>query len=82
MSEFQRWIWDFCVIEKFTPWINKLHQVLRKTKKTGMRFFYLVGLGKGSIKKKKSGIFQIWSETPTHPCNRKKSGKKIKILSC
>ena len=23
--------------------------------------------------KKKSGIFQIWSEPPTNPCNRQKS---------
>ena len=43
-------------------------------------FFWGGGLGKGSIKKKKSGIFQIWSEPPTHPCNRGKSGKKIKFL--
>ena len=38
--------------------------------------------GKGRVQlKKKSGIFQIWSEPPTHPCKCKKSGEKIKILS-
>ena len=30
--------------------------------------------------KKKSGIFQIWSESPTHPCNSRKSGEKNKIF--
>ena len=36
---------------------------------------------KGRVQKKKSGNFQIWSDPPTHPCNQKKSGKKIKFLS-
>ena len=36
---------------------------------------------------KKSGIFQIWTDPPSHPCNREKSGKKInfycsKNVSC
>ena len=34
----------------------------------------------GFKKKQKTGIFQIWSETPTHPCKCGKSGKKIKFL--
>ena len=33
--------------------------------------------GKGRVQlKKKSGFFQIWSETPTHPCDPKNLGKK------
>ena len=27
---------------------------------------------KGRVQKKKSGIFQIWFDPPTHPCNRGK----------
>ena len=35
---------------------------------------------KGRVPSKKSGIFQIWSDPPTNPCNRGKSGKKNKIF--
>ena len=43
-----------------------------------LKLLLFLSLGKGSIKKK-SGIFQIWSDPPTHPCNRKKSGKNKKF---
>ena len=64
--------WDF---ERDFHWSSTLYTIQY------MKSVWLYG--KGNVQKKKNLEFSRFGLThPPHPCNRKKSGKKIMLLKC